>query len=159
MWRNIQVCFANKTSLKSNKSLKSIPPSSLEQHASGFFYDHLVTPLKLLSETLNIIYNSNGGLEQPIVFFGITWTAAALIITSLPVCYCSFSSNPCSFLNTPSFMWSKLIFFLLPTKGGKPKDFSYCLISTTPSDSLISNFISPNVDLLKNKEALSLLTC
>ena len=82
-----------------------------------------------------------------------------LIRISLPACESNFSSHPCNFLQTFSFMKLKLAFFLLPTKDGNPRYFSYYLISDTPKAYLMCSLVSFEVSLLKKMVVLFQLIC
>ena len=50
----------------------------------------------------------------------------------------------------------KLAFLFLPTKDGKPKYFSYCLIFGTPNKSLMDSWTLLSVFLLKNSGFVSI---
>ena len=99
-----------------------------------------------------------GNLKQDMVYIRSAW-ATALIKISLIAWDKSFPSHPWNFFQTCYFMLSKLSFFFLPIKLGRPKYFSYCWTTGTPRASLIASCTPWDVDLLKNRVVLSLLIC
>ena len=75
----------------------------------------------------------------------MAWTTT-LIRTSHPTKDKSFSSQPWSLRQTHSLMYLKLAFFVLPIKDGKPKYFSYYVISKTPKVFLMIFIIYAHVN-------------
>ena len=66
-----------------------------------------------------------------------------------------FSFPPRKFIIQPSINWWKVLHLFLPTKDGRPRYFSYCLMIFAPNLFLMSSWIGCGVLWLKKKGVLS----
>ena len=119
----------------------------------------LVTPLsppKFTNHHFMSLQRPTGKRKQLIAKVGIACTMA-LRRTSFPACDNIFSFHPWIFPHTLSLMKFRLALLFLPTTAGRPKYFSYYLISGTPRKFFMSFFTAMDTVLLKKRVVSSLL--
>ena len=140
-----------------------MPPSNLDRHRVCHFTQCTfrrppLWPHQNLRIKTSISWQrAEGNLKQLIAKAGRAWITA-LMRTSRPAWERSFSFQHFNLDQTRSLMKAKLATFPLPTKEGRPRYFSYCLISETPSKLMMFSWVTEGVALLKNRAVLSLLS-
>lgn len=143
---------------------KPKPPSSFESHSlsqlsHAIFLSSRIWPHQKFQIILVMSSQRESGiLKHPIVHVGIAW-ATAFISTSFPALDCIFSFHLANFLLSFSLIALKEFLLFLPTRDGRPKYFSCCLITCAPNLLFISCWMSDGVLLLKNKEVFVRFSC
>ena len=124
--------------------------------SNEFFSGHPLSPPKFTNHHFMSLQRPTGKRKQLIAKVGIACTTA-LRRTSLLACDNNFSFHPWIFPHTLSLMKFRLVLLFLPTTVGRPKYFSYSLISGTPRKIFMSFFVVMFTTLLKKRVVVSLL--
>ena len=150
--------------LKSFKSSKPIPPFSFGKHIlsqlihASFFSSFTCPHQNCLTIPVNLSHRVLGSLKQLIVYDGIAWATAFIIISFLAF-ESNFSFHLASLFNTRYFNWENRFLLDLPTKEGSPRSDPCGFMTCTPNIILIVSLTPMAVLWLKNKEVLFLFNC
>ena len=153
---SLHTCLASIASLNLQRSLNPMPPSTLGLHKVSYFFQciFLWSPLSPHQNsritTSMSLQRPTGKRKQFIANVGIACTTT-LRRTSLLACDNNFSFHPWIFLHTLSLMKFRLALMFLTTTTGRPKYFSYSLISRTPRKFFMSFFVVTGTTLLKKR--------
>ena len=131
---SLHPCFANKAQLNSLSFLKPIPPQLFRAHNFSqliqtiFLSSFLCPRQKLRIILVKSSHKESGNLKTLIIYVGIAY-AITFINPSFPTLDNNFSFHLASFFLNMSSIELNVFFLFLPANDGKPRYFSWCLIT------------------------------